>query len=241
MRPAPPPQEHSTCLGVPEEHVFDNIFGIHEQALMVHGQRIGVLAANLANADTPGYKARDIDFSRGAVANHSDTALPLAGHACGVHITFNDGGSSPGELEVPQSLSSIARRQHRRNAGGTGGLLGEQRALSGESQFHQHSAYPSCSSPLPASSRSPQERNRMSLFNVFNVAGSAMNAETIRLNTTASNLANAESVNGDATKVYRARHPVFQAMMNSPIQASTARTPRAGCGCSAWWRAPRRR
>jgi flagellar basal-body rod protein FlgC len=54
----------------------------------------------------------------------------------------------------------------------------------------------------------------MSLFNVFNVAGSALNAETIRLNTTASNLANAESVNGDATKVYRARHPVFQAMMD---------------------------
>ena len=57
----------------------------------------------------------------------------------------------------------------------------------------------------------------MSLFDVFNVSGSAMNAETIRLNTTASNLANAESVNGDATKVYRARHPVFQAMMNTAM------------------------
>jgi flagellar basal-body rod protein FlgC len=55
----------------------------------------------------------------------------------------------------------------------------------------------------------------MSLFNVFNVSGSALNAETIRLNTTASNLANAESTNGDVTKVYRARHPVFQAMMNA--------------------------
>ena len=55
----------------------------------------------------------------------------------------------------------------------------------------------------------------MSLFNVFNTAGSALNAETIRLNTTASNLANAESVNGDATKVYRARHPVFQTMMDT--------------------------
>jgi flagellar basal-body rod protein FlgC len=53
----------------------------------------------------------------------------------------------------------------------------------------------------------------MSLFSVFNISGSAMNAETIRLNATASNLANAESVNGDATKVYRARHPVFAAMM----------------------------
>jgi flagellar basal-body rod protein FlgC len=54
----------------------------------------------------------------------------------------------------------------------------------------------------------------VSLFNVFDVSGSAMNAETIRLNTTTSNLANAESVNGDATKVYRARHPVFQSMMD---------------------------
>jgi flagellar basal-body rod protein FlgC len=55
----------------------------------------------------------------------------------------------------------------------------------------------------------------MSLFNVFNTAGSALNAETIRLNTTASNLANAESVNGDVTKIYRARHPVFQTMMDT--------------------------
>ena len=54
----------------------------------------------------------------------------------------------------------------------------------------------------------------MSLFGVFNTAGSALNAETIRLNTTASNLANAESVNGDPTKVYRARQPVFQTMMD---------------------------
>jgi flagellar basal-body rod protein FlgC len=55
----------------------------------------------------------------------------------------------------------------------------------------------------------------MSLFNVFNVSGSALNAETIRLNTTASNLANAESVNGDPSKIYRARHPVFQTMMDT--------------------------
>jgi len=55
----------------------------------------------------------------------------------------------------------------------------------------------------------------MSLFSVFNTAGSALNAQTIRLNTTASNLANADSVNGDPSKVYRARHPVFQAMMDA--------------------------
>ncbi len=40
----------------------DGIFGIHEQALKLHDRRTEVLAANLANADTPGYKARDFDF-----------------------------------------------------------------------------------------------------------------------------------------------------------------------------------
>lgn len=41
---------------------FGEIFGIHEQALEVRARRSEVLAANLANADTPGYKAQDFDF-----------------------------------------------------------------------------------------------------------------------------------------------------------------------------------
>ncbi|MCH9695742.1 MAG: flagellar basal body rod protein FlgC [Gammaproteobacteria bacterium] len=49
----------------------------------------------------------------------------------------------------------------------------------------------------------------MSLFKVFDVAGSAMNAQSVRMNVTASNLANAGSVSGDADNVYRARQPVF--------------------------------
>ena len=76
----------------------------------------------------------------------------------------------------------------------------------------------------------------MSLFDIFNVAGSALNAETIRLNTTASNLANAQSTAGDSSKVYRARHPVFQTMMDGAADDEEA--PRAECGCSAWWKAP---
>jgi flagellar basal-body rod protein FlgB len=39
-----------------------NAFGIHEQALKVWSDRNELLASNIANADTPGYKARDIDF-----------------------------------------------------------------------------------------------------------------------------------------------------------------------------------
>lgn len=49
----------------------------------------------------------------------------------------------------------------------------------------------------------------MSLFSIFDVAGSAMSAQTVRLNTTASNLANAESASTTEEGVYRARRPVF--------------------------------
>ncbi|SEG58765.1 flagellar basal body rod protein FlgC [Marinobacterium lutimaris] len=49
----------------------------------------------------------------------------------------------------------------------------------------------------------------MSLSNVFGIAGSAMNAQSIRLNTTASNLANAESVSSSEGETYRARKPIF--------------------------------
>ncbi len=43
---------------------FDNAFGIHEQALKARTQRAEIIANNLANADTPHYKARDIDFKQ---------------------------------------------------------------------------------------------------------------------------------------------------------------------------------
>ncbi|MBD8494763.1 flagellar basal body rod protein FlgB [Pseudomonas syringae] len=42
---------------------FDKALGIHEKALNFRAQRAEVLANNISNADTPGYKARDLDFS----------------------------------------------------------------------------------------------------------------------------------------------------------------------------------
>ncbi|MCY1334350.1 Flagellar basal body rod protein FlgB [compost metagenome] len=42
---------------------FDKALGIHQQALAFRTQRAEVLANNLANADTPNYKARDLDFA----------------------------------------------------------------------------------------------------------------------------------------------------------------------------------
>ncbi len=61
----------------------------------------------------------------------------------------------------------------------------------------------------------------MGLLANFNISGSAISAQSIRLNTTASNLANAESVASSIEEAYRTRHPVFQSMMkdqNSPAE-----------------------
>lgn len=55
----------------------------------------------------------------------------------------------------------------------------------------------------------------MSLFNVFDVAGSGMNVQSIRLNTTSSNLANANSASSSTDQTYRARYPVFSQIMDS--------------------------
>jgi flagellar basal-body rod protein FlgB len=52
-------------LKVPDMSIsFDKALGIHEKALGFRAQRAEVLANNIANADTPNYKARDLDFSK---------------------------------------------------------------------------------------------------------------------------------------------------------------------------------
>jgi flagellar basal-body rod protein FlgC len=55
----------------------------------------------------------------------------------------------------------------------------------------------------------------MSSFKAFDIAGSGMAAQSVRLNTTASNLANADSVSGDPAAVYKARHPIFEAVKSA--------------------------
>lgn len=49
----------------------------------------------------------------------------------------------------------------------------------------------------------------MSISNIFSISGSAMSAQTVRLNTTASNMANAQSISSSVDETYRARKPVF--------------------------------
>ncbi len=60
----------------------------------------------------------------------------------------------------------------------------------------------------------------MALGNIFDIAGTGMNAQSLRLNTTASNLANAQSASSSVNEVYRSRQPVFAAIQQDAMRAS---------------------
>lgn len=75
---------------------FDDAFGIHERALLLRSQRAEVLAANLANADTPGYKARDFDF-KSMLANEVDNSSRLR-TTSSQHIQTEEGMVPPAQL-----------------------------------------------------------------------------------------------------------------------------------------------
>jgi flagellar basal-body rod protein FlgB len=56
---------------------LNNLFGLHARALGVWQRRAEVLASNLAKADTPGYKARDVDFRKVLAGTGNEGKLPL--------------------------------------------------------------------------------------------------------------------------------------------------------------------
>lgn len=58
---------------------LDNVFGIHEYAVSLRSRRAEIIAANLSNADTPNYKAKDIDFAEALeAAREPSYAIELA-------------------------------------------------------------------------------------------------------------------------------------------------------------------
>jgi flagellar basal-body rod protein FlgB len=75
---------------------LDNYLGVHAQALTVEAKRNDLLAANLANVDTPGYKARDIDFR---------AALAAATGSGG-----NSAASTAGTIPIGGTASSLSMR-----------------------------------------------------------------------------------------------------------------------------------
>lgn len=77
----------------------DKLFGIHTEALAVWQRRTEVLANNLANADTPGYLARDVDFR--------EVLATASGHADGLALNTD----APGQMGEPgRTAEALAYR-----------------------------------------------------------------------------------------------------------------------------------
>jgi flagellar basal-body rod protein FlgB len=85
---------------------LDKYLGVHAQALNLRSQRTELLAANLANADTPGYKARDIDFkSAMAQASGSTSGVQLHTTSAGHIGPKSLSGSAAPELKYRTPLA----------------------------------------------------------------------------------------------------------------------------------------
>lgn len=81
-------------------YMLEKLFGIHESALQLKAKRVEVLSQNIANADTPGFKARDIDFRDAlraelgygsvTITNERHFATPSGSHAGEVYrVPYN--------------------------------------------------------------------------------------------------------------------------------------------------------
>lgn len=71
--------------------IIDRAFGVHADALQLRARRGELLASNLANADTPNYKARDLDFRNALSAAQGATALTTT-HAGHMQLPGGGGG-----------------------------------------------------------------------------------------------------------------------------------------------------
>jgi flagellar basal-body rod protein FlgB len=78
--------------------MFDQIFGIHERALYAAADRVGVLATNIANIDTPNFKARDYDFAALLEDPAAGGAIALVRTHVG-HLPVGGAGTTAAELK----------------------------------------------------------------------------------------------------------------------------------------------
>ncbi|WP_416384910.1 flagellar basal body rod protein FlgB [Uliginosibacterium silvisoli] len=88
---------------------LDDLMGFHKTAIDLRSQRQSVLASNIANADTPNYKARDMNFGealRGAVQGRAGQPLALATSAPR-HIAMSGMVTSANLQYRPEMQSSV--------------------------------------------------------------------------------------------------------------------------------------
>ena len=111
----------------------EGLFGVHGAALQVRSQRMGVLASNIANASTPGFKARDIDFGSAlaSLEQGSSNGLEAATKYRVPTQTSMDGNT----VELSQEQTAFAENavQYQTTLSFLNGRIGQiSRALKGE-------------------------------------------------------------------------------------------------------------
>jgi flagellar basal-body rod protein FlgB len=83
-------------------NMIDKALGVHAQALSLRSRRMELLGLNIANSDTPNFKAKDVDFKSVLQATASG-ALNVTNKA---HLPLTDSGSPDGEMyRIPYDTS----------------------------------------------------------------------------------------------------------------------------------------
>lgn len=113
----------------------NGLFGVHGTALALRSQRLSILASNIANAATPNYKARDIDFSAAlAQASSGETVDAAAANAVEYRVPVTpalDGNTV--ELSTEQTLFAENAVQYRTTLSFLEGRINTlKRALKGD-------------------------------------------------------------------------------------------------------------
>lgn len=91
-------------------NAIDKLFVLHQTALGARAQRSQVLASNIANADTPGYQARDLDFAQAlsrALGAPASGAAPALLRTAARHLDAN--GSHGAALAAPLVYRTVAQ------------------------------------------------------------------------------------------------------------------------------------
>ena len=113
----------------------EGLFGVHGTALALRSQRLSLLASNIANAATPGYKARDIDFDQAlglASRGYSADQAAQGAVAYRVPVTPSLDGNTV-ELSTEQTLFAENAVQYRTTLAFLEGRISTiRRALKGE-------------------------------------------------------------------------------------------------------------
>ena len=78
----------------------DPLFGVHGAALQIRSQRLAMLASNIANAATPNYKARDIDFDKALAAATSGQSAEQASEAAVAYRVPNESALDGNTVEL---------------------------------------------------------------------------------------------------------------------------------------------